>query len=251
MKKIERSMMIAVLIFVLVFSLGTGAIVAIQYRTQDMTRLGYQAFSYANAAANIINGDYIDYYLETKDEDTYYHQVLSYMESVVEYTNVQFFYVFVPRGDHAVYVWDADNVVIKEEGWPLGHREPLTEEERKNIESTLYNIDVHSKEGEVNVTNGEFGHLATAYAPIYDSEGEIKAFVAADVVPDDATLETIFFMIQYGVFALIVAILSTGIYLIYIKRKIAKPIKTLHAATQEMIQNLDREETMQIDIRTN
>ena len=170
MKKIERSMILAVCIFVMVFSLGTGAIIAIQYRQDELTRLAKQANAYADAAAKIIKGDSVAYYLETMEKDHYYNQVLSYLEAVVEHTNVEYFYVFVPGEDHATYVWDADNAYT-EEGWELGHIEPYEAEEKQQIISALDQIENHDKDGEVFVSNGEFGYLATSYAPLYTGDG--------------------------------------------------------------------------------
>lgn len=135
--------------------------------------------------------------------------------------DVKYLYIVVWGGkddNYDMYLIDADDVPLYQTGYY---------EER---EEELLGIDA-SREVPPTISNGDWGWLCSAYAPVYDDNGELVCQVGCDVGMDDIMKErqtSLFYMILAAIAITIVIIAGM---MILIKRHLISPLDMI---TKEM-----------------
>ena len=229
----------------LVLTLVTCFNVAIDHIRDSIDTIQTTSFSYARAAAQYIDGDRIARYEQTQEKDEYYQDIQEFLNAMQQQTElVNYSYVFVPEEDGIVYLWDANQSVIVCE---LGEREPYPERMqeaverafRTNPEEQLY-YGIYRKE-----------HLASAFYPVFNSQGEPVALVGVSM-----TVPNLIHTLGHSLPSVIKANISVvimsmiAVYLLF-DRKVVHPIRQLKrgmkvyrqtmdsAAATELLENLD------------
>ncbi len=239
-----RKTITAIVIFALILIIVVCLTVGIGTYYQRVDQYNRQAYNYTRSAAGFIDGDTIQKYIETGEKDEYYNLVHSYLNSTQKETAIKYFYVYVPYEDDLVYVWDADT----EEGYcELGEHEKYMEGGKEATEEVFRK----NPPEKVKLTKDDkYGYIASAFSPIFNSAGEPVAVAAVDLsVPDlkqsIARSMTVIFLIIAAVSALMMAVSY-----IVIQKTVLKPIGILNDKAGEIIDNLEEDESIEIDIHT-
>ncbi len=97
-------LIVRIAVAIIIFTTLGVTIITYVGRRNDYKKL---AMSYARVAADYIDGDRIKGYIETKEKDEYYYQILDYLTMVGSNSRIKYYYVYVPGENDIEYVWDA------------------------------------------------------------------------------------------------------------------------------------------------
>ena len=234
-KKILKS----IVLFALVLVIATGALVCFQYYYSQVRSYSEQAFDFARTAANIIDGDRVLGYVETEEKDEYYYEVLDFLNATQYETDLKYYYVFVPYENDLVYVWDAVNV---EGACELGHHEEYMSEESKAATFDVFRKNPPEK---ISIQKDKtYGHIASAYSPIFNTAGEPVAVVGVDLsIPGfRKTIAMYMLLVVASIFT--ITLIALSLFYSSIDKNIIRPIGMLTKSTGEMISNLERDEVI-------
>ena len=241
---LKKSVMTGIVVLAVILTVGTNLIVGLQYRDRKIEDSSDLAFSYTRAAAEFIDGDSIQRYLETNTKDPYYEEVMAFLNSFQLNTNLKYYYVFVPMENDLVYIWDAEHY---EGACPLGYHEEYMVGGKEAVRG-VYRTDPIE---EISITKDDtYGYIASAYSPVFNSAGEPVAIVGVDLSVPGLNQEIFSFLVNSVVFVAIITFWLSGIYFFYTKRNIIKPIDLLHRAAGRMVENLEEDQVQEIDIHT-
>lgn len=241
---LKKSVMTGIVVLAVILTVGTNLIVGLQYRDRKIEDSSDLAFSYTRAAAEFIDGDSIQRYLETNTKDPYYEEVMAFLNSFQLNTNLKYYYVFVPMENDLIYIWDAEHY---EGACPLGYHEEYMVGGKEAVRD-VYRTDLIE---EISITKDDtYGYIASAYSPVFNSAGEPVAIVGVDLSMPGLNQEIFSFLVNSVVFVAIITFWLSGIYFFYTKRNILKPIDLLHRAAGRMVENLEEDQVQEIDIHT-
>ena len=158
--------------------------------------------------------------------------------------NLKYCYVFVPAEDDIIYVWDTGEGGGVQD---LGYREPYLEG-GKEIAYRIFNGDYPDRI--VISRDEEYGYIASAYVPIFNSAGKVAALVGIDLSMPGIRRALFQFLatIIASVFGVIAV--SMALFYTFIRRNIIKPIGSLNEAAKNMVSNLEQENVLCADIHT-
>ncbi|GHS90063.1 hypothetical protein AGMMS49957_14810 [Synergistales bacterium] len=178
-----------------------------------------QSKNLAWTVASQVDGDKMAMYVDTMTIDEDYKKMLKLLIDIKNRNDIMYLYVFLVRGTKAVYVMDADD----EAPLPLGYNGPMHEE-------TYPYLD-HLENGVPPFLNYEDGEwLSSAYAPIFNSRGEVAALVGVDISMDYVMARRKAYM-QYFLSIMAVAmVIIITLSLKLMNRLIVSPIDKLAAA---------------------
>ena len=242
---LSRKMIKSLIVLALLLVILAGTLVAVQYYYAQLRRYSNQAFDFSRSAADFIDGDKIAGYVETGEKDEYYYDVLAFLNSTQKETDIKYYYVFVPFEDDLVYVWDA----VNEEGFcDLGYHEKYMSPESKAATFEIFCQDPPEK---ISVQKDKkYGHIASAYSPIFNSAGEPVAVAAVDLSMPGIIRDMVNYLLIVGlsVFGIILAAMS--LYYTQIERNVISPIRKLSKSASEMVGNLEADRKIDLDIHT-
>ena len=242
---LNKKILNSIVLFAIVLIIATGTLVCVQYYFSQVENYSKQAFAFSRTAANIIDGDKVLGYVETEEKDDYYYEILDFLNVTQYETNLKYYYVFVPYENDLVYVWDAINV---EGACELGHHEKYMSEESKAATFEVFRQNPPEK---ISIQKDEtYGHIASAYSPIFNSSGEPVAVVGVDLsIP--GFRKTIFMYMLIVVAAIFtITLIALALFYSYVGKNIIRPIGMLTKSTGEMISNLESDKVIDIDIHT-
>ncbi|MCR5799222.1 MAG: HD domain-containing protein [Lachnospiraceae bacterium] len=226
-KKTSRIMSLRSKVFIIwSLSLGTVAIVAgaISLRVYNKTLIKEQtqlAAGAAKIAANVIDGDRVDEYLKSAGKAEGYAETHNMLKDILfSMDDIAYLYVYKieKNGCRVVFDIDTESTPADEIASVISFDEGLKDYIPQLLEG---------KEIDPVVTNDKYGHLITAYQPVYDSEGNTVCYVGADVdIQQLATYKRGFIVELISIFAgFFVLICSLVVWLT--DYNIIYPIKSL------------------------
>lgn len=228
------------IVLILIISLVVGT----QYVDREMENCRNTAYAYTKSAAELIDGDKIAYYLETEDKDEYYYEILDFLNAFQAKSDIQYYYVFVPFENDLVYIWDA---VLEEGACELGYHEEYMEGGKE----ATYAIYKQNPPEEIEIVNDDtYGYIASAYSPVFNSNGEPVAVVGVDVYMPDLQQNMMEFLTVVIIAIVLVVLVAILICFIFVKTQIVNPINKLRNASKSMVENLENEESIQVSIKT-
>lgn len=242
--KLQNTVLLGFFALAMVLIIVISIVVGMQYVDKEMENCRDTAFAYTKAAAEYIDGDKISYYLETEEKDEYYYEILDFLRAYQVNSSIQYYYIFVPLENDLVYIWDAD----QEEGaCELGYHEEYMDGGKEAV-AAIYKQNPLE---EISMANDEtYGYIASAYSPIFDSKGNPVAVAGVDMFMPDLQRNMAEFLIQVIVVIILVVLIAVLIYFFFVKEKIVKPINKLRNASKRIVDNLENEESIQVDIKT-
>ena len=244
MSKIQRKMLRGVFAMSMLILVLTALNVGIHYYREKMSSYTKLAFGYTKAAAQYIDGDRIEKYLESLEEDDYYRGIQNFLRSFQSNTEIRYFYVYVPMEDYLVYIWDADTY---EGACPLGYKEEYMAN-GKEMSFSVLRPDAPEK---LLVTKDDtYGLLAIASSPIFNSKGEPVAIAAVDLSMPGIIHTFVIYILVIVLSIFIVVAVGMSLFYLFIKGGIITPVKKLGTAAKNMTANMASGEHINPDIHT-
>ena len=231
--------------FALALILLVGGVVCGRYYTARMNGFNESAYEYTRTLADLVDGDKVAGYVQTFERDDHYGDILLYINSVQKETSVKYYYVVIPKEDYMVYVWDAGPL---DDAYTLGFREKYPSEEEK--EAMFAEMSDDPPEELFLTDNDIYGFIASAYTPIYDSNGEVAALACADLPMPGLVKGMIVYLAMLILSVAISTIIATIMLYASIDKGVVGPITILKKSADEMVDNLESDETIDIDIKT-
>ena len=224
---IKAKMTIAFILMGVLLSFCVGiAVFSVSYR-QVSAHYSQRAVNSARAVAGNFSGDNITFYLNHGKNEEYFIQYEELKELKTAF-GLTYLYI-VTKGVHddtAVYVFDIftegdDPALIGDLG------EPLSDVDAAAFASAEQTFRTGQIENNTFISLTAYGWLASAFMPVYDSDGSITAILGVDISMNTIMGEIIFRSLQI-IFILIVAI---GVFLLVLRyitgTLILKPITNL------------------------
>ena len=242
---LNKKLLRRIILFAIVLVIATGTLVGVQYYSQQVENYSKQAFDFARTAANIIDGDRVLGYVETGEKDDYYYKILDFMNVTQLETDLKYYYVFVPYEDDLVYVWDAVNV---EGACELGQHEKYMSEESKAATFEIFCQDPPEK---ISIQKDKrYGHIASAYSPIFNSSGEPVAVVGVDLSIPGFRKSIAMYLLLVLASIFTITLIAQSLFYRSVEKNLIRPITQLTKSTGKMIENLERDRLADIDIHT-
>ena len=243
--RIRGKIMYTLFIFSIIISIAIGLITWYGYNLVVMRFCNIYAFSHAHSLSSMIDGDRIAHYLETGEEDEYYKQMKERIDVLRKEQRLEYLYVFVPRKDNLVYIWDAEN---EEDTAYLGEVENYGSSDDK--ESAFAAMADNPSDDLQIETYGRYGMTASAYVPVYDSKDNPVAVVGVDISLPYVFLRIIPFILI--MIAVILIITDVALVILYynLNKNLVRPIRTLNHAVTDIVDQLDRDEAFEVDVHT-
>ncbi|MBR3126475.1 MAG: PP2C family protein-serine/threonine phosphatase [Mogibacterium sp.] len=240
-KKVLRS----IVLFAVVLVIATGALVCVQYYYSQKQHYSEQAFDFARTAAKLIDGDRVLGYVETGEKDDYYYEILDFLNATQYETDLKYYYVFVPYEDDLVYVWDAINV---QGACDLGHHEEYMSKESKAATFEVFRQNPPEK---ISIQKDKtYGHIASAYSPIFNSDGDPVAVVGVDLSIPGFRRTVAMYMLLVLAAIFTITLIALSFFYSSVGKNIINPISKLTRSTGEMVDNLESDKVIDIDIHT-
>ena len=200
------------------------------YRNRMEAHYTESAFEIASIAANLIDGDRIAHYRQTLQKDDYYESVRQTLQMLRQKTGVKYLYVVIPE-DVQFYIWDTG-----EEGdegvCDLGD----TDEFYGEGDRIMHDAFSADAENTILITNNDtYGYLASAYVAVLDSAGQPAALASVDISMDVITDEIRGFQVFFLLVSLVIVIVSSLFYYVYIRRTLIQPIQMLDEDTRMLV----------------
>ena len=242
--KLQNTVVIGFTVLALVLILIIGFVVADRYIHGAMGNYQTTAYAYTKSVAELIDGDKIADYLDTKETDEHYDEVLDVLNSLHRNTNIQYFYVFVPGENDMIYVWDS---VTEGQARELGYREAYIAG-GKEVAFSVYKQN--PPEELVLLNDAAYGNIATANSPVFDSNGDPVAIVSVAIYMSDLQANMREFLVIVLITILLVISLAILICFIFVKKKIVTPINKIRNVSKSMVENLEKEEAIVASVKT-
>ena len=248
--KLQNTVLISFTILAVVLILIISFVVGDRYIHGEMENCRTTAYAYTKSAAELIDGDKIAYYLETGEKDEYYYEIEDFLNSFRLNTDIQYYYVFVPFEDDLVYIWDANVLKPGEteiDACELGYREEYMEGGKE----ATYSIYKQNPPEEIELVNDDkYGYIASAYSPVFNSNGEPVAVVGVDVYMPDLQANMREFLVAVIVTIMLVVLAAILLCYFFVKRRIVNPINKIRDASKSMVENLENEESINVTVNT-
>lgn len=251
-RKLQNTVLCSFSLLAVLLILIISFVVSDQYIHKEMENCRKTAFAYTKSAAELIDGDTIAHYLETEEKDDYYYEILGFLNSFRLNTDIQYYYVFVPFEDDLVYIWDADALKPDEkeedvDACELGYHEEYMEGGKE----ATYAIYKQDPPEEIELANDEkYGFIASAYSPVFDSNGEPVAVVGVDMYMPDLQANMREFLVVVMVAIVLVVLVAVLLIFFFVKKRIVTPINKIRDASRSMVENLENEEAIKVTVDT-
>lgn len=160
----------------------------------------------AELAAEGIDADKVEYWLENGADEEYEKTYQSLKQILDNTPYLKYLYVYQIKEDGCHIVFDTD----PEEAGLLSEIQPFDESFEEQIPALLSGEKIETME-----TRGSFGWLLTHYAPVYDSTGKCVAYAGADISMDEIqkTIQNYILTISLIAIAFLAANIIIGIRL--------------------------------------
>jgi HD-GYP domain-containing protein (c-di-GMP phosphodiesterase class II) len=243
----------------IVFILGTAALIIaasstvisfILFRENTIKDHKSVALSIAQTAADAIDGDMIDEYLEKGESVKGYAETKEKLEMLRStHSDVEYVYVYRIEKDGCHVIFDLDTEDTP--GGKIGDVVEFDEDFKQYVPDLIKGRKV-----EPFISYGAFGWLLTSYQPVYNSSGDIVCYAAADISMNDISDILKRFLAQLislfiGFFIVIIAI-----SLWFVKSNILLPVNTMAYCAGDFAFNSGEdleeyiEQLKKLDIRT-
>ncbi len=214
------------------------------FKKMTLEEHAQQAVGTATLAADLINGDRVDVYLENGGKTKDYFDTLKLLDKILSSSpEISYLYVYRmdPEGFRVVFDVKAEDTPAEEAGSLIPYEASLT----PYIPRLLA-----GEELEPIITNDQNGYLLTAAKPVYDSDGRCACYAVADVdmrklEADGRSFLTEIITIFLGFFILLCT------FTIYLTDyHIILPINSIVRCMEKLARGSGSQESMDEDVKT-
>ena len=218
------------ILMIFVFELVASVIGYLQF-TKSMTKeYSESAFRTALTAATLVDGDRIDFYLETGTESDEYRGVLEAMNTLCQKQNVMLLYVIdVDTSDYNSFrsVFNTVNDNSGYTPWEVGYERETTNEQYRSLYEQIYEDGL--QQGDIARTsdlNGREPHI-TVMIPINSSDGAVTAIMCVQRPMDELTAGRRAYCRNVVLLAVAISILSSFGIAASMRREFVRPMKSI------------------------
>ncbi len=218
------------ILMIFVFELVASVIGYLQF-TKSMTKeYSESAFRTALTAATLVDGDRIDFYLETGTESDEYRGVLEAMNTLCQKQNVTLLYVIdVDTSDYNSFrsVFNTVNDNSGYTPWEVGYERETTNEQYRSLYEQIYEDGL--QQGDIARTsdlNGREPHI-TVMIPINSSDGAVTAIMCVQRPMDELTAGRRAYCRNVVLLAVAISILSSFGIAASMRREFVRPMKSI------------------------
>ncbi len=198
----------------------------------------------ANLAAEVIDGDRVDEYLETRGNLDDYRDTRDLLEKIFRSSEeIAFLYVYrvEAEGNRVVFDFDTEDVPAEE----IGTIVPI----ERGFEPYLLDL-LEGKKIDPIVSNDRYGYLITAAVPVYDSNYRCVCYVFADVNMEKLHMSTISFFAEMSTIFLGFFILLCVFIIWLTDYQLIFPINSIARSMEKLADSRDTQEAMDEDVKT-
>lgn len=156
----------------------------------------------AKIAAERIDGDILGQIKAGDEETENYKEILSQLQDFLCGDDIKYIYTMRMNGDRLEFIVDADT----EEGAAIGEEYEIYDEIAEAFDG---NATVDSE-----MTSDEWGDFYSAFAPVYNSSGEIAGIVGVDCSATDIRLQENIFIKEFVIIELAGLVIAAALSLI-------------------------------------
>ncbi len=207
------------------------------------------AYSQACIVADYVDGDSIKKYYETSEKDEYYYEALDFLQDIKEASGLKYLYVVIPREEDYYYIWDAGDPSEEEGVMDLGDADMYYDGGDVHMKNAFQNSDV--KEMMIS-DNPVYGWVASAFVPIYDSQGNPVALASVDISIQKVINQIRDFLVMFVVIMGVIMIIAQGVFYYAMNRMVVSPIRKLDDLVYHFVQEqMKQGKTLNPNIYTN
>lgn len=198
------------------------------------------AIGVAKLAASIIDGDQVEYFAQNRIKTVEYYDALDQLNNIKEQTNVYYLYVIYPLDkENGIYIFDAE--LTKEQEEAVGDTASTLGDEvfiGENFASAMKVLEEGKPSDYFDITQTLQGNayewLASAYAPVFNGEKKVVAFVGVDVniteieqYVNDSTYKMVVIVASIVLICMLILILI-------MQGSVIKPVRVLRKYAEEI-----------------
>lgn len=222
---------------ILIFLLVTVVIVLISYSMYQEAFYNYSSELClgSNAqAAYVIDGDAVERYAQTQEITPEYEQFCAKLDELRSRIDAKYFYILADTGVPGMYtyIYNVDNSAeFPGEPYALGRTETVEEYEGaaevlatgKGFTRALY-------------YNDTYGELYYAYSPIFNSSGEVVAFVGTDIDIQPLHEQMTSYRNTIILVVLVAFVVFSVLYYLLLSRLLTRPLRRITAGAAKLSQ---------------
>ncbi|MCR5127954.1 MAG: SpoIIE family protein phosphatase [Lachnospiraceae bacterium] len=223
------------------------------------TKLHYAENAMANAktVSSFINGEQVLGYLESGEKDLYYNAMLDMLNDIRINSKLKYLYVCVPEEEGYRYIWDAGDPDSEEGVRDLGDFDEYYGGGAEFMLGVFQAAKNHQEEEMVTedsvlvTKHPEYGEVASAFAPIYNAQGEAVALSAVDISIESIHGEIFALIMITGFFMIIAMVVFCFIFYGQMERRLVNPINNLNDVIRHFVSEQMKEgKVLECDIST-
>ncbi|MBO5279071.1 MAG: SpoIIE family protein phosphatase [Lachnospiraceae bacterium] len=206
------------------------------YKNDLLQQYCEKAMNAASTAAFLLDSQKIEHYSETQVMDEEYEEEIRFIDLLAQSMGVENLYVLVPVSEqYAMFIYDASEpgdglADSKYERMVLGD---LAEYDGENYSSVRRAIENKTETTSLEIVDGEFGYLASAYELIYKENGELLGFVGADFLMSEIKDALRRYLIRNILLVLAVVSICTVFLLYKVKKMVILPVQMISEAADK------------------
>ena len=233
------------IVFALLLTIAVSVAVSYGFSVLSKSHYYEDTQEYVGIVAHVINGDTVADYLKTGEKDEYYNNTESFLTSFRDEVDLTDISVFVPLEGEIIYIWDTAGA---EGDANLGDR---THAFINYVDYFRDRAKSEALKKQVFHTHNDADLYISVFAPLYDSQGDMAAFVC--VTRPEIKIGT--FISQF-IFAIFIAAAIASVIMMLVvyrtmKKRFLQPLERLTKSAEEMVDNIEHDKDVVIDVHTN
>lgn len=210
------------------------------FMTEYYTRLGTNL---TRTLASQLDPEELDRYFESGEMDEGYMVTQRYIRDLTESNDVIYLYVVRPHDVGVTFLFDSDMEITDTGDYlsggycALGTYVELVGGFAENLDKLLVGEPVEP----IVQDDYAYGWMMTAMTPVLHEDGTMAAYVMTDISMQDVMNTRRDFVVGLAVLLLGLTISFIVLFLVFLRRKVVRPIKLLTDATGAFIQNNEAE----------
>lgn len=200
----------------------------------------YTDFYYSKAretavmAATLVDGDKIEEYLSSGETDEYYEELGTIFANMKREYSMQYLYIYQPGSDSLVYILDAQ--IETDDPANISGLGDVYHYEKTEYQYLVPDVQAKRPSNQKHIVyDTDFGAMVMAWAPVFNSNGEVAAMVEADL-----SLKLVTTMLRSYITNIILicsAIILAAVVMLTLiaRRMVSRPIARLTESVQGFV----------------
>jgi class 3 adenylate cyclase/HAMP domain-containing protein len=232
-----------IIIFIIFSVLISAAIVKysdLSFQVNITKRYSDNAINIAKLAASILDGDQVVRYAQTLLKTDRYYEMQKELDNIKDQMQAYYLYVIYPYDkEKGIYIFDAQ-LTEEQEKTVGGTASQLGDEIifGDDFPSALEVMETGKPSDYFDITQTLQGNayewLASAYAPVFDSQGKVVAFTGVDVNITEIDQDINSASYEMAVVVVGIVLICMLVLIIIIQRSVIKPVKVLKNYVEEI-----------------